>query len=165
MLLLNLTPHPIYISSLDKKIESEMIPARLEEFRARGEELTIEDQTLRCNRLTYARDSAQGLPPQREGIYLIVSSIIALTFPDRRDLLVPDGPIKDHRGKIIGCRTLASVSYLSPSCTQNNAPCEEVEQNIIIDLGDPEKIRADLERALAKSMMQTFPPFFVHGFP
>lgn len=51
----------------------------------------------------------EGLPEEQEGIYYIVSALVRLACPDRRDLLSPanmvrveeDGPDK---GKVLGCR-------------------------------------------------------------
>jgi hypothetical protein len=50
-----------------------------------------------------------GLPPARDGILLIVSRLVALAAPGRRDLVFPHGPVRDGDGRTMGCRALAQV--------------------------------------------------------
>lgn len=47
----------------------------------------------------------KGLPPQREGVLLIVSSKVRNYLPNRRDLATPTQQIRQH-GRIVGCRAL-----------------------------------------------------------
>lgn len=46
-------------------------------------------------------------------IMYIVSSIVAMAYPDRRDLLVPTDPVRDGSGRIIGCKSLSINPYNS----------------------------------------------------
>lgn len=49
----------------------------------------------------------EGLPEYKEGVYYIVSRMIRDALPDRQDLLVPEGIVRDEIGNIIGCKALA----------------------------------------------------------
>lgn len=49
------------------------------------------------------------LPPERPGTWLVVSRIVAVANPDRDDLLVPGGHIRDHRGQVCAARWLERV--------------------------------------------------------
>lgn len=47
-----------------------------------------------------------GLPPQIDGIYLVVSALVRIANPSRSDLYSPGELIRDENGKITGCRGL-----------------------------------------------------------
>lgn len=49
----------------------------------------------------------EGLPEEKPGVRYIVSSLVASAVPDRHDLLVPDGYVRDEKGMVIGCTALA----------------------------------------------------------
>lgn len=44
-----------------------------------------------------------GLPGPEEGVYYVVSYPVAVACPDRSDLLVPHGIVRDNEGRIQGC--------------------------------------------------------------
>ena len=46
------------------------------------------------------------VPKEKIGTYYIVSQLVKNALPNRIDLLVPKGVIRDDRGNIIGCTTL-----------------------------------------------------------
>jgi len=46
------------------------------------------------------------LPPQEEGVLLIVSSMVRTVLPERTDLASPGDLIRNERGNIIGCKNL-----------------------------------------------------------
>lgn len=50
----------------------------------------------------------EGLPKEQEGIYYIVSRLIIQALPSRKDLLVPNDIVRDNKGQIIGCKSLAN---------------------------------------------------------
>lgn len=53
------------------------------------------------------RQHIAGPPPrQREGVYYIVSAMVAQAYPERDDFLTVDGTIRDRRGRVIGCTRL-----------------------------------------------------------
>ena len=49
----------------------------------------------------------QDLPPKKEGVYLIVSRLVLSACPTRTDLLVPNELVRNDKGQIIGCKSLA----------------------------------------------------------
>ena len=55
----------------------------------------------------------EGLPEYREGDYIIVSSLAAQAVkkyhPERDDILIPNGFVRDEAGNIIGCSQLAKA--------------------------------------------------------
>lgn len=48
-----------------------------------------------------------GLPEPTNDTMYIVSAIVRAACPDRKDLLVPTGLVRDEKGNIIGCRGFA----------------------------------------------------------
>ena len=48
----------------------------------------------------------ENLPPQEDGIMVIVSAIVASAAIGRNDLLVPGELVRDDGGNIIGCKSL-----------------------------------------------------------
>ncbi len=48
----------------------------------------------------------ENLPPQEEGVMVIVSAMAADAAKDRNDLLVPGELVRDNDGNIIGCKSL-----------------------------------------------------------
>lgn len=111
-MILNLTPHPIRVYEHDRKdgsddldtglryvIDPEPIPARLATI-----ELGPDGTGAELVEYGHAHD----LPPQRDGVRLIVSLVVALALADRRpDLLVPYREVRNLQGTVIGCRALA----------------------------------------------------------
>ena len=51
-----------------------------------------------------------GLPEEKEGVYIIVSKLTADAFPLRDDLLLVNEMVRDENGAIIGCRSLAQAN-------------------------------------------------------
>ena len=49
------------------------------------------------------------LPEPKEGIVYIVSSLVAQRCPDREDVFVPADPVRDDKGRIIGCKSLGRI--------------------------------------------------------
>lgn len=51
------------------------------------------------------------LPDEQRGHYYVVSALYAQSFsPPRRDVLVPADMVRDGEGRIIGCRSLSTLS-------------------------------------------------------
>lgn len=50
-----------------------------------------------------------GLPEYQEGIFYIVSRLVASACPDRDDLLVPGPLVRNEDGQPVGCRGLGRV--------------------------------------------------------
>ena len=55
---------------------------------------------------TRTKYGSTDLPEQEENTYFIVSQIVKNAFPERKDLVVPAGIIRDEKGNIIGCKSL-----------------------------------------------------------
>jgi len=51
--------------------------------------------------------AAKKLPPEIDGVYYIVSLIVAQTYPQRKDFLVIGETIRDENGRIAGCKSFA----------------------------------------------------------
>jgi hypothetical protein len=49
----------------------------------------------------------EGLPERKEGTLYIVSALVKQRVPEREDVVVPSNPVRDSKGKIIGCRAFA----------------------------------------------------------
>jgi len=47
------------------------------------------------------------MPEQVSGVAYIVSALVRSAYPDRTDLLIPHGLVRDDDGNIIGCRGFA----------------------------------------------------------
>ncbi|MCL2009749.1 MAG: hypothetical protein FWG71_04290 [Synergistaceae bacterium] len=105
MPVINMTPHAVNVYDADDN--NVLIYPRGESLIRLAEQTTalgaLEDGTP----LTHTDfGEAVGLPEFKEGMYYIVSPIVKLALPDRADLLVPAGLVRDAEGRIIGCRSL-----------------------------------------------------------
>lgn len=130
----NLTPHPVTIYGENGEVlaafESEgkdAIPRVREEHIFDGT-ITVDGVPVPVYRVQYTK--VGNLPPKRPGVNLIVSMLTAQAAePDRDDLLVPIGQVRDEQGRIIGCRGLGRLSsapqaprYFLDSVHINNDP-------------------------------------------
>lgn len=105
-MLKNLTPHPITIVNEEgetiRVIQPEGITPRLAvEIKDMG---TVDGFPLTKK----VFGEVENLPEKEEGVFLIVSSLIATACKDRHDLIVPD-VVRDSSGRIIGCRGFSIV--------------------------------------------------------
>lgn len=48
-----------------------------------------------------------GLPDSEDGVFYFVSRLVKSACPNRADLLVPGGQVRDDNGNIVGCKGLA----------------------------------------------------------
>ena len=51
----------------------------------------------------------EGLPPAKEGTFYLVSALTAQAAPQRHDLLIIDGAVRDSEGRICGCTAFGRV--------------------------------------------------------
>tara|TARA_R100001082_G_C4359464_1_gene158596 strand:+ start:1658 stop:2071 length:414 start_codon:yes stop_codon:yes gene_type:complete len=51
------------------------------------------------------------LPDYEEGVYYIVSALVANAYPERKDLLMVNDTVRDDDGRIIGCKSFAVVDW------------------------------------------------------
>ena len=104
MTILNYTPHTVNIvNSGGEKIQD--FPP-MGEARCRQTTKVIGNITgIPITSATFGE--VEGLPKEVEGTYYIVSRLIRQALPNRKDLLVPNELVRDEKGKIIGCKSLA----------------------------------------------------------
>lgn len=102
--IINLTPHIVTICREDGTL--------IQEFESQG--LTrLTQKTIiigEVNGIPITKTEfgeVEGLPKQKEGIMYIVSRLILTACTDRSDLLVPNELVRDDKGNIIGCKSLA----------------------------------------------------------
>ncbi|MEV4533403.1 hypothetical protein AB0J82_06180 [Asanoa sp. NPDC049518] len=114
--LINLTPHPMRIFSLDtpSRVDPTTVTplatirppadhptARLGERRLGPAESP--NTGIPISYVAYGTYAASTtLPPNTAGVWFIVSTLVALAHPNRADLLVPYGTIRDLDGNVIG---------------------------------------------------------------
>jgi len=96
----NLTPHPVTVNHITFPPSGRV--ARVEERVAL--EADFAPFTLRHIKTGKVID----LPPEKEGVWYIVSRPVALAAIGRKDLLVPDEFIRDKEGNIIGAKAFAT---------------------------------------------------------
>ena len=66
--------------------------------------LFVEIRKRKFTSVTYEEDGVEmPLPDKQEGVLYIVSRITAEALPNRDDLLMVDGTVRDDDGRIIGC--------------------------------------------------------------
>ncbi len=105
MKLVNLTPHAINIVNGDalKTIEPSGKVARVSMSR----EVVDHINGVQVRRAVTGKPT--GLPDPVRGTMLIVSRVVAEACRHRHDLVMPDETVRDDRGRIIGCKALATV--------------------------------------------------------
>lgn len=74
------------------------------------EKLLFKDNEIKVNKTTFG--NAIGLPPEREGTIIIVSTLAAKALKDRDDIYVIDEPVREGQ-LVLGCRALAKGSEVS----------------------------------------------------
>lgn len=101
MPIINLTPHAIniYVGMTPMKA----YPDSGKVARVSTQNVVVgEEDGVRLVAKTFG--DVVDLPEPAEGVYYIVSSLVALACPDRTDLLVPDDLVRDDTGRVVGCR-------------------------------------------------------------
>ncbi|MBN1881043.1 MAG: hypothetical protein JW885_02615 [Deltaproteobacteria bacterium] len=101
--IINLTPHPIHIvdaDGLELRQFASAGAARLEVFSNPAGDI----DGIPCTINEFGEVS--GLPEFSPGTYYIVSQMIKSAYPERKDLLVPAGVVRNSDGQIVGCRSL-----------------------------------------------------------
>ena len=105
MLLKNFTPHNVVI--VIDELEKIVIPsdgiARVTETKTAAPSIDVDGVAVET--FVSAFGEVENLPPQEEGIMLIVSALVA-SAAKRDDLLVPGELVRDDGGNIVGCKSL-----------------------------------------------------------
>jgi hypothetical protein len=105
----NLTAHPVTIIG---DVDSIVLPACPSPPRITDQ--IVHNASVIVDRLEIplrdiATGAVTGLPESQDGVLLIVPRIVAAAHSDRVDLVVPFEDIRDHTGRVIGCRALARL--------------------------------------------------------
>ena len=106
MKLKNLTPHNVVIvvdETTKIVIPSDGI-ARVTETKTVCPSIVIDGATVETFSSSFGE--VENLPPQEEGVMVIVSAMVASAAMDREDLLVPGELVRDNGGNIVGCKSL-----------------------------------------------------------
>ena len=105
MKLKNFTPHNVVIVINDSKI---VIPsdgiARVTETKTITPSIDVDGVVIET--FVSAFGEVENLPPQEEGVMVIVSALVASAAKGRDDLLVPGELVRDDGGNIVGCKSL-----------------------------------------------------------
>lgn len=105
MKIINLTPHAVTVAGIT--IEPSGIVARVSATTADAGSVDFNETSIPLTTTVYGE--VQGLPDQRDDTLLIVSSMVAARCKDRTDVFIPNEPIRDAEGRIIGCKSLGRV--------------------------------------------------------
>lgn len=99
--IINLTPHTVNIGDIVLHPSGTIARAK-EEVEVVG---NINGIDIVRKRFTDVVD----LPDYQDGVYYVVSLIVAQALPERKDLLCPGEQIRDEQGRIIGCKNLCII--------------------------------------------------------
>jgi hypothetical protein len=112
MNIVNLTPHALNLMPEGPDGPTVTIPpsgivARCTTSRVQVGTITVDNIAIPVNRTQFG--AVTDLPdPQPDTIY-IVSAVVAQAVPNRFDVFIVDGAVRDKQGRIIGARALAHV--------------------------------------------------------
>jgi len=108
MELINLTPHKVRIirNGCNIILPACKHPPRLKREGFKSGYVELGRNTIPIYDNTYT--NCAGLPSRKHGVFYIVSSLIAQSYPDRRDFLIPN-PVRDEEKNIIGCTSFSRV--------------------------------------------------------
>ena len=114
--LVNLTPHTVNVVSKDGDIVTSFAPsgaiARVSVAETVAGVITVpvaaetagEIWAYDIPAVTSAYGDVMGLPVPAENVVYIVSAMVRLAVPHRRDVVSPSGLVRDGAGVVIGCR-------------------------------------------------------------
>lgn len=110
--LINCTPHAINLVDNNGNVYTTIEPSgflpRCEEKRELLKIEKVNKHVVNINKKFFGE--VTGLPVEIENTYYIVSALVAQACKDERsDLLVPDDIVRNDKGQIIGCRSLAKL--------------------------------------------------------
>lgn len=105
MNIMNLTPHPVtFISNGNSvTVNPSGIIARV------SASTEIIDEINGIPVTTTVFGEVTDLPTKENDTIYIVSSLVAQRVPEREDVFIPNEPIRDEEGKIIGCKSLGRI--------------------------------------------------------
>ncbi len=106
MKLKNFTPHNVVIvinESTKIVIPSDGI-ARVTETKTASTSIDVDGVVIETFKSSFGE--VENLPPQEDGVMVIVSALVASAAKGRDDLLVPGELVRDDGGNIVGCKSL-----------------------------------------------------------
>ena len=106
MTFVNLTPHTVNVIRQDGSVLD--LPASGQVARcSQSAELVFVQDGIEVTRQAFGE--VVGLPDEQEGIFFIVSRLVAAACPERRDLLIPGPLIRGEDGQPMGCQGLSVI--------------------------------------------------------
>ena len=97
----NLTPHAVKFVSEDGKT-TEFPPTSVVARVSVSYEEVESIGGFRAVKIKYGR--VNELPDEKENIYYIVSKLVKLAMPERKDLITPEDVVRDEQGHVLYCR-------------------------------------------------------------
>jgi hypothetical protein len=108
IMLVNLTPHEVTLvddqGNVTLVVKPEETSARVQSER----KSFLVPGLGQVNQVVLGEVS--GLPEYQYGVWLIVSRMVAERLPERADLIIPDETVRDSQGKIVGCKSFATMA-------------------------------------------------------
>jgi hypothetical protein len=111
----NLTPHPLVITTPHGTVElaPHPDPPRVQEEHLPQD--AIHHAGIDVPVVSIRTGTVTGLPQPVEGRWYVVARVVALAAPQRDDLLVPQGFLRDADGNVTACTFLARLDNTPPS--------------------------------------------------
>ncbi len=102
---INLTPHAINVQKLDGTMMEIPPSGKVARVEQESRQLFVTREDVAIYATSYGE--VTGLPSKPAGeTWLIVSAIVRLAVPGRKDVLSPGEQIRNEAGRVIGCNGL-----------------------------------------------------------
>lgn len=137
MKLINLTPHSINVVQADGTAFRSVPPSGTLARCAVSRRQVGDVDGIPVNTTSFG--AVEGLPPPQVDTLYIVSALVAQALPHRTDLLIPDDAVRDEKGRVIGCRALATIAgQVAPGPRDLGSPVksfqnDELEDSVLAD--------------------------------
>ncbi len=107
--IINLTPHDVVLIISEERSVTFPSYAAVRPI-PRVSSRTVSDGDIDGFPLTRTEyGEVENLPEPKDGVWYIVSAMVAGRCPDRRDLVIPNEAVRDEKGRIIGCRSFGRI--------------------------------------------------------
>ena len=105
--LINLTPHAItFVDALGETIRTVEPSGDVARVSTRTETIGSVDG-IPVTQTVFGE--VENLPNPQDGVIYIVSSLVAQRCAAREDVFIPNEPVRDDKGRIIGCKSLGRI--------------------------------------------------------
>ena len=113
--IINMTPHSVELVEWhDNPVSGNPYLIKLHSFPASGNTIRLKAETVTAGDIEVQEGFAipltktvfsepVGLPEYVEGTYYIVSQLVKAALPNRKDLILPTGVVRDENNNILGC--------------------------------------------------------------